>query len=113
MIILIFYEIQSKAAAFTVLLMLFSVHFLIEKFCILNFIEVYTLGSSWQYLSIGLDNGLAPNKRQAIIWTNGDSIHWRIYATLGGDTLRNPAVCLRQNKTYISLHHTQIWSGIK
>ena len=35
--------------------------------------------------SIGLDNGLAPNRPQAIIWTNADPIHWRIYAALGGD----------------------------
>ena len=28
-------------------------------------------------------NGLAPNRRQAIIWTNADPIHWRIYAALG------------------------------
>ena len=34
-----------------------------------------------------LDNGLAPNRRQAIIWTNADSIHWRIYAALGWDEL--------------------------
>ena len=33
--------------------------------------------------STGLDNGLAPNRRQAIIWTNADPIHWRIYAALG------------------------------
>ena len=33
---------------------------------------------------IGLDNGLAPNRRQAIIWINADLIHWRIYAALGG-----------------------------
>ena len=32
-----------------------------------------------------LDNGLAPNRRQAIIWTNVDTIHWRIYAALGVD----------------------------
>ena len=36
---------------------------------------------------IGLDNGLAPNRRQAIIWINADLIHWRIYAALGGDEL--------------------------
>ena len=36
---------------------------------------------------IGLDNGLAPNGRQAIIWTNADPIHWRIYVALGGDEL--------------------------
>ena len=33
---------------------------------------------------IGSGNGLAPNRRQAIIWTNADLIHWRIYAALGG-----------------------------
>ena len=25
--------------------------------------------------------------RQAIVWTNADPIHWRIYAELGGDEL--------------------------
>ena len=25
---------------------------------------------------------------QAIIWTNADLIHWRIYAALGGDDLK-------------------------
>ena len=38
-------------------------------------------------MSIGLDDGLAPNRRQAFIWTNADPIHWRIYAALGGDEL--------------------------
>ena len=33
--------------------------------------------------SIGLDNGLTPNRRQAIIWTNADPIQWRIYAAQG------------------------------
>ena len=28
--------------------------------------------------NIGLDNGLAPNRRQATISTNADPIHWRI-----------------------------------
>ena len=27
---------------------------------------------------------LVPNRRQSIIWTNADLIHWRIYAALGG-----------------------------
>ena len=39
--------------------------------------------------SIGLDNGLTPNRRQAIIWTNADPINWRIYAALGGGGLNN------------------------
>ena len=28
--------------------------------------------SNWQWTSIGSDNGLVPNSRQAIIWTNAD-----------------------------------------
>ena len=36
------------------------------------------LGSNWQLPSIGLD---------AIIWTNVNPIHWRIYAAQGGDKL--------------------------
>ena len=40
-------------------------------------------GSSWRQPSIGLDNGLAPNGGQAIIWTNAVLIPWRIYAALG------------------------------
>ena len=45
--------------------------------------------SNWQYPSMGLDNGLVPNKRQAIVWANADPIHWRIYAAIGGDVLRH------------------------
>ena len=42
---------------------------------------------------IGLDNGLAPNRRQAIIWTNADPVDWRIYAALGDAELtHNKAV---------------------
>ena len=32
---------------------------------------------------IGLDKGLAPNRQQAINWTNADPIHWCMYGTLG------------------------------
>ena len=31
----------------------------------------------------GSSNGLAPDRRQAITWTNDDPVHWRIYAVLG------------------------------
>ena len=37
--------------------------------------------------SIDLDNGLATNRWQAIIWTNADPIHWCIYVALRGDEL--------------------------
>ena len=35
-----------------------------------DFTEVCSLGSSQQYSSVGLDNGLARTRLQAIIWTN-------------------------------------------
>ena len=35
-----------------------------------------------QYSSIGSDNGLAPSRRQAIIWTNDGLVYWHIYASL-------------------------------
>ena len=44
--------------------------------------------SNRQYISTGSGNGLVPNRRQAIIWTNADPIHWHIYAALGGDELK-------------------------
>ena len=39
--------------------------------------------------SIGLDNGLALKRRQAIIWTNADPVYRRKYTALGGDELWN------------------------
>ena len=33
------------------------------------------------------DNGLVPNRRQAVFWTNADPFRWRIYAALGGGEL--------------------------
>ena len=42
--------------------------------------------------SKSLNNGLAPKRRQAIIWSNADPIHWRKYAALGGNELNY--ICL-------------------
>ena len=52
------------------------------KFRILNtiFSEICSLRSNWQCGSIGSDSGLAPNRRQAIIWTNVGMLYW--YAPL-------------------------------
>ena len=36
-----------------------------------------------QWYCIGSDNGLTPNRRQAIIRTNGELDYWRIYFSLG------------------------------
>ena len=54
------------------------------------FTEVCSQGPNWQYSSIGSDDGLAPTRRQAIIWTNADPFYRRIYAALGGDELACP-----------------------
>ena len=51
--------------------------------------------------SIGLPHGLAPNRRQANIWTNGDPIHWRIYAALGGDEFNVKKLKLSGQPKYI------------
>ena len=31
------------------------------------FIQGYHFGSEWRYVTIGLDSGLAPNKRHAVV----------------------------------------------
>ena len=67
---------------------IFRCIFLNEKICILIEISLkFVLEGSIENKE-NLDNGLAPNRRQAIIWTNADSINWRIYVALGGDELR-------------------------
>ena len=53
--------------------------------------------------SIGLENGLAQNRRQAIIWTNACLIHC-IYAALGGDELMG-----MMSLNIIILHNLDIW----
>ena len=49
---------------------------------------------------VGLDNGLALNRWQAIIWTNADPIPWRIYAALAGDEYTHlapvPCICVAE-----------------
>ena len=69
----------------------FQMHFLERKILYfeLNFTDVCSYVSNLQQSTIGLDNGLTPNRRQAIIWTNADPIHWRIYAALGRDEFIN------------------------
>ena len=52
-----------------------------------KFTEICSYGPNWQSVSTGSGNGLAPTRRQAIIWTNADLVQWRIYAALGGDEL--------------------------
>ena len=69
-----------------------------------------------------LNNGLklAPNRRQAIIWTNADPIHWRIYGALGGDELKTAHkrnCCHGQTMGYLYIYnqmqvlHCHCWAS--
>ena len=64
-----------------------------------NFFYVFWFKFHWSLLlrlqmtiTPRLDNGLAPNRRRAIIWTNANLIHWRIYAALGGAELSSTSI---------------------
>ena len=48
-----------------------------------SFIEKFSFGSNLHKSSIGSDNCLAPNRRQAVIWTSDGLDYWRIYTSLG------------------------------
>ena len=61
----------------------FQVHFLDRNILNLkyDFTGTCSLGSNWQYGNISSYNGLAPNRRQAISWSNVGMFYWRIYAS--------------------------------
>ena len=63
----------------------FELHFILWKLLCFdeNFNEIYLQRSDCQYPSIGSENGLAPNRWQAITWTNDGLVYWHIYASLG------------------------------
>ena len=71
----------------------------------LKFHWICSQGSNWQYANIVSDNGLAPNRRQAIIWTN-DGLGCRricIHALLDLNDLNND-----QLDKYENVHDKQI-----
>ena len=70
---------------------IFRCIFINEKFCISTKIPLKFVPRG-PIDNIGFDNGLAPNRRQAINWTNTNPIHWRIYAALGRDVTYLPLV---------------------
>ena len=61
---------------------------------LINFTEICYLGSNWQYGSIGSDNGLVPDRQQAIIWTSDGLDYWRIYASLSPNELTAECVMM-------------------
>ena len=61
-----------------------------------------------------LDNGLAPNRRQAIIWTNDDPVQRRIYASLGLNELTPNFLlmnCLNIFLSLVVMHFFFPWVG--
>ena len=79
----------------------------------LKFHQACSWGSNWQYLSIGLDNGLVPNRRQAIICTNADPFHWRIYAALWSDELNISTGSVYPNCITIAPAHVPAPNGAR
>ena len=73
---------QTKWSPFRIFIHIF----INEKFCCF-FIQISLKFVSLTKVSVGSSNGLAPNRRQAIIWTNTDPVHWRIYAALGDELM--------------------------
>ena len=73
----------------------FQVHFVECKLLNFNhnFPEICSSGCNWQYGSIGSDNGLAPNRRQAIIWINDGLGYWCIYASFGSQGVTLLVTC--------------------
>ena len=65
-----------------ILQMIFSIAFSCMTNVVFRLIFDWTLFAKFQfqYARIGSDNGLAPNRRQAIIWINDGLNYWRIYA---------------------------------
>ena len=55
----------------------------------LNFIEICSLWLNWQCTIIDSDNGLVPNRRQAIVWSSNGGFYWRIYASFVLSELTN------------------------
>ena len=64
------------------------------------FTEICSLASNWELASIGSDNGLAPDRRQAIIWTNGGLFHWHMP--------HSPSVSFNADNWYSNRYHDGI-----
>ena len=80
---------------------IFRYIFVNEKVCILieNSLKFIPINNN---PALGSDNGLAPNRRQAIFWIIADPIHWRIYAALGGDECINVVIHWHWGNTLIN-----------
>ena len=75
-----------------------------------------SLYSNWQYVITGLDNGLAPNKRQASqtiiwinIWINDGLVYWCIFASLSLNELI--LAIFRIDITEHTVNNTKVWQS--
>ena len=76
--------------------------------------SLFLRGSKWQWPSTGIDNGLAPNRRQAIIWTNADPIHGRIYVARGScvNASRSVWMSFKPNPGFVSaINYITTWQS--
>ena len=66
----------------------------------------------WWEVIIGLDNGLVPNRQQAITYTNDDPVQLYIHVTLGEDELKLDAVYLvKRQKSMWYVNMLQLMYG--
>ena len=92
---------------------IFKCIFMNEKFCVSIWIsQVCSQGCNWQHSRIGSGNGLALTRRQAIILTNANPVHRRIYATLGGDELI-PWLMMPRLLASPGHQHTYYWMCVR
>ena len=71
-------------------------------------IKMCSLWSNWQYVIIGSDIGLLPNRRQAIIWTNDGLVYRRIYAWLGLNGLSQTVFHVKQSTAEILIEQNHM-----
>ena len=111
----LFWYINSSFSCFKLVDNITAINFVAKiMFCILIKISLrfVSKGLIDNNPAFGLDNGLAPNRRQAIIWTNADQIHWHIYAALGGNGLTLSFAMKKPNKSQLVLScllQCQLW----
>ena len=85
----ILYHIEAETRWPTFSRWIFKWIFFTENCCILIQITLkYIPKGPLTIIQHYLDNGLTPNRRQAIIWNNDCLAWWCIYASLGLDRLR-------------------------
>ena len=56
-----------------------------------------------------LHNSLAPDRQQAIIWTNDGQIHWYIYASLALSELTIVIICRWKLEIHVYIFTQQVW----